>query len=47
MNRERVLNYLKEHKNDFMRKYGIEKIALFGSFARGDNRYDSDIDKKQ
>ena len=44
MNREIILNYLKKHKNDFIKKYGIEKIALFGSFARGDNRDDSDID---
>ena len=26
------------------RKYGVQKLALFGSYARGDNREDSDID---
>ena len=27
-----------------MQSYGIEKIALFGSFARGEGREDSDVD---
>ena len=44
MNREIILNYLQKHKDDFMQKYGIEKIALFGSFARGEAREESDID---
>lgn len=26
------------------KKYGIKKIVLFGSRARGDHRYNSDID---
>ncbi len=44
MDREKILNYLKANKNEFIQKYGIEKLALFGSFARGENRKDSDID---
>ena len=44
MNKEIILNYLKNHKDDFMQKYGIEKIALFGSFAREEAKEDSDID---
>ncbi len=44
MNKEIILNYLKTHKDDFMQKYGIEKIALFGSFAREEAKEDSDID---
>ncbi len=39
-----ILNYLKEHKNEFMQKYSVEKIGLFGSFARNEAREDSDID---
>ena len=29
---------------DFLRPFGFQKIALFGSFARNDNSADSDID---
>ncbi len=35
MDREKILNYLKANKNEFIQKYGIEKLALFGSFASG------------
>ncbi len=44
MNRDIILEYLRRHKNEFVQRYGIEKIALFGSFARGEAREDSDID---
>lgn len=44
MNKEMILAYLQTHKDEFRRKYGIEKIALFGSFARDDAREDSDVD---
>ncbi len=44
MDKETILNYLRSHKKEFTDKYDIEQIALFGSFARGDNREDSDID---
>src|SRR6056297_54700 len=41
------MNYLiKRFVNDVKNQYGnkIYKIILFGSYARGDNRADSDID---
>ncbi len=44
MDKDIILNYLKEHKNEFMQKYSVEKIGLFGSFARNEAREDSDID---
>lgn len=44
MERETILAYLKNHKDEFAQKYHISNIALFGSFARNENRYDSDID---
>ncbi len=44
MNKDIILSYLKEHKNEFMEKYNVEKIGLFGSYARGEAREDSDID---
>jgi len=39
-----IIDYLKQHKEEFTKKYDISKMALFGSYARGDNRADSDID---
>ena len=44
MNKDMILAYLKNHKDEFAQKYHIANIALFGSFARDENRDDSDID---
>ena len=44
MTKEIILNYLSEHKQEFENRYEIEKIGLFGSYARGDEREESDID---
>ena len=44
MTQKEIITYLKAHKALFAEKYGISKIALFGSYARGENRPDSDID---
>jgi predicted nucleotidyltransferase len=39
-----ILQYLSENKAYFRDKYFIDKMALIGSFARGDFNKDSDID---
>ncbi|MGM0623287.1 MAG: type VII toxin-antitoxin system MntA family adenylyltransferase antitoxin [Campylobacterota bacterium] len=44
MTKEAVLNYLKSHKDEFAKKYKISQLALFGSFAKGEQKEDSDID---
>ncbi len=44
MNKNAIINYLKTHKKEFMQKYHVEKIGLFGSYARNEAREDSDID---
>jgi len=44
MNKEQVLDFLKEHKEEFSDKYHISSLALFGSLARGEEKPDSDID---
>ena len=44
MTKKEIINYLKLHKDEFFKKYKISKIALFGSYSRGENRPDSDID---
>jgi len=44
MDKEKVLDFLKENKEIFSKKYQISSLALFGSLARGEARDDSDID---
>ena len=44
MERETILAYLKNHKDEFAQKYHISNLALFGSFARNENHHNSDID---
>lgn len=39
-----ILNYLKEHYSQFQEKYQVEKIGLFGSYARDEAKPESDID---
>ena len=34
MNKEEILLFLKENKNSFRKRFGIDRIALFGSFAK-------------
>ena len=40
----KVFEMLKKHDNAIKQKYGVKKIGVFGSFARGEGRKDSDID---
>jgi len=42
--KEEVLKYLRENKEYFKKKYGVKKIYLFGSVARGEDKENSDID---
>ena len=44
MTKETILNYLTLHKNEFQEQYEVEKIGLFGSYARDEARQNSDID---
>ncbi len=39
-----ILDYLFTHKNEFINKYDIERIGLFGSYAREEATAKSDID---
>lgn len=39
-----ILDYLSTHKKEFQKKYAIEQIGLFGSYARGEADENSDID---
>lgn len=44
MTKSDILNYLKEHNQEFKSLYDVEKIGLFGSYARDEATDDSDID---
>ena len=44
MNRARVLALLTEHKPVLAERFGVQRLALFGSFARETAREDSDVD---
>ena len=43
-NTEQIVNILKDQKKELEKKYPISELALFGSYARGDNHEQSDID---
>lgn len=44
MNKENIIEYLVLHKKEFREKYGVTRIGLFGSYIRGNENGDSDID---
>lgn len=39
-----ILKLLTEAKPDLARRFSVQRLAVFGSYARGDQREDSDID---
>lgn len=39
-----ILSFLKEHKQEMSERFGLEKIGLFGSYAKDLATKDSDID---
>ncbi|KXS43389.1 nucleotidyltransferase family protein [Methanolobus zinderi] len=39
-----VLRLLRENEDHIIESFGVKRIGLFGSFARGEGRIDSDID---
>lgn len=44
MNRDDIVSFISIHKSEFEQKFGVKRIGLFGSYARGDVREGSDID---
>lgn len=44
MNKEKLLDILRKYKNERANYYGIIKIGIFGSTARGDAHEESDVD---
>mgnify|MGYP000725347068 CR=1 FL=1 len=39
-----IKSILDKYKQELMNKYGLAFIAIFGSYSRGDQKIDSDID---
>ncbi|OFX11092.1 MAG: DNA polymerase subunit beta [Alphaproteobacteria bacterium RIFOXYD12_FULL_60_8] len=44
MNRSLTLELLAQHKGELARRFGVTRLALFGSLARDTGREDSDMD---
>ena len=44
MNRDEVLDLLRDHKATLSQRFGVAELSLFGSFARDQATDDSDID---
>lgn len=42
--KEEILQKLRKLKPELIAEYPISELGLFGSYSRGDNRNDSDID---
>lgn len=44
LDKEHILKFLKEKKDYLFQNFGVKESSLFGSFARGEQNEDSDID---
>ncbi|BBG65499.1 hypothetical protein NNO_0796 [Hydrogenimonas sp.] len=42
--KNQILSTLRAYKEEYGNRYGIEEIGIFGSYARGDAKEDSDVD---
>lgn len=42
--KEEILNVLAKDKAELQRRFNVRRLALFGSYARGEQRADSDVD---
>lgn len=44
MSKEEILGVLEQVREEIMKKYKLERIGLFGSFIKGEQKEGSDID---
>ena len=42
--REEILSVLSKHRGDLETRFKVTRLGLFGSYARGEQRADSDVD---
>jgi len=43
-NLEEIIRVLQEHKGELAQRYGVQELAIFGSYARGEQTLVSDVD---
>ena len=43
LNKEKIIRTLRDHQAD-IRRFGVKRLGLFGSFARGEQKASSDLD---
>lgn len=43
-NVEELIRVIREHLPDLRERYGVESLGIFGSYVRGEQREDSDLD---
>ena len=41
---EDIQKILRAHRKELREKYGVRRIGVFGSYSRGEQRIDSDVD---
>jgi uncharacterized protein len=44
MDKEELIKQLRDHKSELQRKFFVKSLAIFGSYARGEQTPESDID---
>jgi hypothetical protein len=44
LDQQSILKFLSENKSFFLERYHVEKIGIFGSFARNEEGPESDVD---
>ncbi len=44
MGKQSIIETIKAEKSYLQEHFGVEEIALFGSYARGEEKVDSDVD---
>ena len=43
LDKEKIFDIIRQHRKE-LRKYGVKRVGLFGSFVRGEQNKSSDID---
>jgi predicted nucleotidyltransferase len=41
---EEINEVIQRHKDEFREQFGLKKIGIFGSYTRGEQKEDSDVD---
>jgi len=41
---DKIKQILEQHKNELRERYGVKEIGVFGSYVRGEEKEESDLD---